>query len=296
MKESNKDFDNIENTRSEKEKMLDDIVKEDVSIEDTKLIPDEEDLVSKPHAESKELPKENLLKRMSNGQKIASGAAAALLLAGLGVTAYMNSIDSKEAPKQQANTLNTKQTKKVQPAKKASTSSKAKEVKVDSSKTILENANEVKMLVRSLAEVNNSKIEEYKSIVSKLKEFGITIDGNLSGPYGLYEFYPVKTDKIQAADGSVTDYEIRSTYVSYITKDEVAEDLSSFHYVVRGAFDQIDYGSSQSDQNEAILASLKQLESENDEKYNSEVTFKLAISEDGKSGTLTVDDPDWWTK
>lgn len=147
----------------------------------------------------------------------------------------------------------------------------------DEALSVIDNLESVVSVVNQISEASIYDKSKYDEIIEKLAELNVTVTNpdKISSPFIVYD---------------VADLTFGAVNMS--SDHALSDDKSScsIHSTVRRAVSPT-YGLDKATVTDNIRSNLRATQST---QYDSEVSFKLEISADGKSATLTLETEDWW--
>ena len=225
-------------------------------------------------------------------KKIVIGLISVTVL-GIGGTVLYTTMNNHSNAKQQVTDLKiNKSAKKEQSTDddvkiKDKTSSETKDKASESSqvvdkknqnKTIVDQLDEVKSLVASINDFQNASNKAYANLEEKFKEYHITLDASVKGPYGIFD--PISESVNQSA------------VLAGITLDtKVAEKDGGYVFTNTVRTGQGNMNGSASRTGSVIRKALKTNEYASVQK---EVKYKLELNEAKTEGTLKLVSEQWW--
>lgn len=145
-------------------------------------------------------------------------------------------------------------------------------------KTIDDNINSIKKLVIGLNQFKNASNNYYNDLVNQFNSYNITLDDSVKGPFGIFDVMIDGTDQ--------------STVLSGIVKESTVENQdNSYVFTNKALVGQGAVNGSLSDTGTIIQEAL---ESGNYDNNIKTVQYRLTLSEDKKSGTLSLISGQWW--
>lgn len=147
----------------------------------------------------------------------------------------------------------------------------------DEALSVIDNLESVVSVVNQISEASIYDKSKYDEIVKKLAELNVTVTNpdKISSPFIVYDV----ADLTFGAVNMSSDHALSNDKSS-----------CSIHSTVRRAVSPT-YGLDKATVTDNIRSNLRATQST---QYDSEVSFKLEISADGKSAALTLETEDWW--
>ena len=159
----------------------------------------------------------------------------------------------------------------------SSNSSQSTEKK-DQAKNIVEQLDEVKNLVASINDFQNASNKAYTKLEEKFKEYHITLDSSVKGPYGFFDPISAGQDQSAVLAGITLDTKVDEENGGYVFTNTVRTGQGNMNGSV-------------SRTGSVIRKALKT------DKYASEqkeVKYKLELNENKTEGTLKLVSGQWW--
>ena len=147
----------------------------------------------------------------------------------------------------------------------------------DEALSVIDNLESVVSVVNQISEASIYDKSKYDEIIEKLAELNVTVTNpdKISSPFIVYDV----ADLTFGAVNMSSDHALSDDKLS-----------CSIHSTVRRAVSPT-YGLDKATVTDNIRSNLRATQSS---QYDSEVSFKLEISADDKSATLTLETEDWW--
>lgn len=222
-------------------------------------------------------------------KKVIIGLVSLAIIGAGGTYVYLNATNSNA--KQQVTDLKIeksakKQTKESEPKKDdktSETSSSSSQSSVSSSsetstKNIVEQLDEVKALVASINDFQNASNKAYTQLEEKFKEYHITLDASVKGPYGIFDPISEGVDQSAVLAGVTMDTTVEEKDGGYVFTNTVRTGQGNMN-------------GSASRTGSVIRKALKTDEYKSSEK---QVQYKLELNEAKTEGTLKLISDQWW--